>query len=171
VAATASSAFYMRAEERDVIAFVNLARLFPQRFDSFYLDWLENVEEDQDGWEKFQAEDGFYASLHRDLLKMKPLPALQPDLRCFKAARQWAVYSGKKGILGHGRPWYMRKVDAECCDYNPSGDPMSMVLDLLIDEGVRSLGHRRILLGKWLQVGASIQPHTGYEWCLVMDFE
>jgi hypothetical protein len=47
---------------------------------------------------------------------------------------------------------------------------MEMILDLLVDEKVKSLGHRKILLGKWLLAGASIQPHAQYGWCLVMDF-
>lgn len=162
------SASYMTVAERQVIAYTNLARLFPQKFDAFYVDWLENVEDDG-GWEKYLASDPFYASLHTDLQKMKPLAPLVPSKKYFKAAEQWAKYSGKEGLLGHHRPWYMRKTTAECCAYNPLDDPMTLVLDLLIDEKVKGLGHRKILLGKWLATGASIQPHKTYGWCLVID--
>ena len=162
-------ATYMTEKERNVLAYTNLARLFPLQFDAFYLDWLENVEDDE-GWEKYAANDHFYTTLHKDLQKMKPLAPLRPSKKYFVAAEQWAKYSGKNGLLGHNRPWYMRNTQAECCAYNPLDDPMTLVLDLLIDEKVKSLGHRKILLGKWLDCGASIQPHKTYGWCLVMDF-
>ncbi len=161
-------ATYMTESELEFIAYTNLARLFPLKFDAFYLDWLENADDDE-GWEKYKADDYFYLTLHKDLLKQKPLAPLQPSKKYFLAAQQWAKYSGKHGLLGHNRPWYMRKTQAECCAYNPSNDPMTLVLDLLIDEKVKSLGHRKILLGKWLDCGVSIQPHAQYGWCLVID--
>lgn len=163
------AATYMPEKERLVIAYTNLARLFPLQFDAFYLDWLENVEGGE-GWEKYSAGDYFYTTLHKDLQKMKPLAPLQPSKKYFAAARQWARYSGKKGLVGHNRPSYMRKTQAECCAYNPLDDPMTLVLDLLIDEKVKSLGHRKILLGKWLNCGASLAQHQRYGYCLVMDF-
>ncbi|HEX2901456.1 MAG TPA: hypothetical protein VHS96_17205, partial [Bacteroidia bacterium] len=66
------AATYMPEKERLVIAYTNLARLFPLQFDAFYLDWLENVEGGE-GWEKYSAGDYFYTTLHKDLQKMKPL--------------------------------------------------------------------------------------------------
>jgi uncharacterized protein YkwD len=168
-AATAATATYLTEKEQQVVAYTNLARLYPQQFAAFYRAALQ-ADEDEEGWEKFESGDTYYATLYTDLLKMKPLPSLTPTKKLWRAAAFWAKYSGKRGIEGHNRPWCPWKFDAECCDYNPAGEPMTMVLDLLVDEGVRSLGHRRILLGKYTFVGASIQPHTDYDWCLVMDF-
>ncbi len=168
-AAGLAAAEFMTEGERKAIAYTNLARLFPQKFDAFYLDWLQQ-QDDEEGWEKYQSGDLYYASLHADLLKMKPLKPIQASKKYWRAAHFWAQYSGKRGLLGHDRPWYPVKYEAEVCAYNPSDDPMELILDLLIDEKIKSLGHRRILLGKWTLAGASIQPNTGYGWCLVMDF-
>jgi hypothetical protein len=164
-----AAADYMTEAERKTIANANLARLYPVQFAAFYMDWLKE-QDDEEPLEKYEAGDPFYASLHADLLKMKPLAPIFPSKKYWKAAHFWAKYSGKRGLEGHNRPWYPIKYQAEVCDYSPSNDPMEMILDLLVDEKVKSLGHRKILLGKWLLAGASIQPHAQYGWCLVMDF-
>ncbi len=168
-AAGLSAADYMSKAERGAIAAVNLARLYPQQFDALYLEWLQATDADG-GWEKLQSGDPYFASLHTDLQRLKPLPAIRPSKKYWHAAQFWAKYSGKRGLLGHNRPWYPIKFQAEVCAYNHSADPMTLILDLLIDEKVKGIGHRKILLGRWASAGASIQPHTGYGWCLVIDF-
>lgn len=164
-----AAATYMTAAEQDAIAFANLARMYPLQFDALYLDWLKE-DDDETHLEKYEGGDSYYTSFHADLCKLKPQPPLVPSKKYWKCARFWARYSGKRGLVGHNRPWYPVKYQAEVCDYNYTNDPMHMVMDLLIDEKVKSLGHRRILLGKYQLVGASIQPHSGYAYCLVMDF-
>jgi uncharacterized protein YkwD len=48
---------------------------------------------------------------------------------------------------------------------------MEIVLQLLIDHGVPSRGHRKnILNGSSNYVGVSIQPHNGYRFNCVQDF-
>jgi hypothetical protein len=47
---------------------------------------------------------------------------------------------------------------------------LEIVLQLLIDEDVPSLGHRRILLEKYQTIGVSIQPHSHYGFNAVLDF-
>ena len=164
-----SAATYMSDAERAVISSVNLARLYPQQFDGMYMEWLQTSNAD-DGWEKLQSGDPYFASLHADLQQLKPLPAMHPSKKYWRAARFWARYSGKRGLVGHNRPWYPVRFQAEVCAYNPSADPMTLIMDLLVDEKVKGLGHRKILLGKWLSAGASLQPHARYGWCLVIDF-
>jgi len=57
----------------------------------------------------------------------------------------------------------------ECCAYGNS-DPLRIVLQLLIDEGVPSLGHRYICLGRYDVVGIATAPHTGYGSNTVLNF-
>ena len=57
----------------------------------------------------------------------------------------------------------------ECCDYG-SNDPVEIIITLLIDKDITSLGHRKILLGKYTSVGISIQPHSSYRFNTVLDF-
>jgi uncharacterized protein YkwD len=41
--------------------------------------------------------------------------------------------------------------------------------NLLVDEGVPSLGHREALMGDYLHAGISFQPHKGYTENVVID--
>jgi len=47
-----------------------------------------------------------------------------------------------------------------------------VAIQLLIDEGVPSLGHRKACLDKSMEkVGLNIQPHASYDYCCVLDFK
>lgn len=90
---------------------------------------------------------------------MKPTDILQPDHQLFKTAECWAVEAGKKGLKGHDRIKCKKNYDAEACDYgNDNG--FDVVLNLLVDKFVPSLGHRKVLLGKYSELGAAIRPHN-----------
>ena len=47
---------------------------------------------------------------------------------------------------------------------------LEIVIQLLIDQGVSSLGHRYICLGTYARVGVSIKPHKSYGTNCVLDF-
>ena len=58
----------------------------------------------------------------------------------------------------------------ENCSYGYN-DSESIVMSLLIDEGVASLGHRKNILSKdFKRVGVAIGKHPTYKYCAVMDF-
>jgi len=48
--------------------------------------------------------------------------------------------------------------------------PLEIVLELMIDEDVPSLGHRLVMFTNYTKIGISIQPHKKYEWNTVLDF-
>ena len=104
---------------------------------------------------------------------MQPRKLLQPDSLCFESARGHAIASGETGYTGHVRQnTKSQKVchfNGECCDYG-SNDPLDIVVTLLIDQNVVSLGHRRICLGYYLRMGDSIQPHKKWTYNAVLDF-
>jgi uncharacterized protein YkwD len=59
---------------------------------------------------------------------------------------------------------------AENCDYG-NNKAFDIVMSLLIDEDVPSLGHRENILDpEYKYVGTSIQPHKRYDWNCVIDF-
>ena len=60
-------------------------------------------------------------------------------------------------------------VGRENCSYGYSRG-IDVVMQLLIDKGVKSLGHRKNLLSNSVGMGASIQPHKTYAHCAVLDF-
>jgi uncharacterized protein YkwD len=104
------------------------------------------------------------------MLNMHPRNAVKPEKKLFESAKCHAISSGKEGYTGHSRlKGCTANFSGECCSYGVS-NPLGVVLQLLIDEGVSSLGHRYICLGWYEECGISIQPHTGYGTNVVLDF-
>jgi hypothetical protein len=163
---TAANVTYMNAQEKELIYVLNLLRMnpalfgrtvvakYPERSGQLH---LRDIEE--------------YQSLLDTLQKLKSLPLLDPDSLSFVSARCHAISSGRTGYVGHTRqskdckPHY----HGECCSYGHS-DPLDIIMSLLIDEGVPSLGHRFICLATFRKIGVSIQPHKGYGYNTVLDF-
>jgi len=160
---TAELATYMTQTERDVIKYMNLARLYP-------LDYLKIEVLGSASNISYSDSDSFYVnSLIRHLKSMSPTHALKPDKNLFESAKCFAKESGEKGIVGHDRVNCTKSYWAECCFYG-SSDPGEIVLGWLIDEDVPSLGHRLICLGDYNTVGISLQPHKSWGNCTVSDF-
>lgn len=165
---TAANANYMTEEEKKLIYIINLMRMNPVLFantvtkkypDSSGMGYLKNLDN--------------YVSLLSTLRKLKPLNLLYPDSLCFEGASCHAVASGIKGYVGHVRAdadckskWYF---NGECCDYGHS-KALDILMNLMIDEGVPSLGHRNICLSKYGRIGVAIRPHIGYGHNAVLDF-
>jgi len=165
---TAADAGYLSKEEKNVVYILNLLRANPVLFANTVLQkypdhsnqgYLRNIDE--------------YKSLLDTLRKLKPLPLLYPDSLCFVSARCHAVSSGQSGYAGHNRitkecadnEYYA----GECCDYGHK-EALSVLMALLIDEGVPSLGHRFLCLNSFSKIGVSIQPHKSYGFTAVLDF-
>lgn len=155
---TAANEDYLTEQEKNVYYYLNLARMNPKLFADTYL--LKHAD---------SLDDEYEISLYEDLQKMEPLPCLQPNQQCWESAKCHAITSGKSGYVGHDRENCTSYFWGECCQYGPS-DPLAIVLQLLIDRGVSSLGHRSICLGSYDELGVSIQPHIGYGSNAVLDF-
>jgi uncharacterized protein YkwD len=114
----------------------------------------------------------YYIGLLAFLKNKIPMPRLNPERSLFESARCHAETSGKTGYIGHNRRTKdckdIETFMGECCQYGYQ-DPLSIVMDLLIDEGVPSLGHRIVLFKPHTQIGVSIQPHKKYRWNAVLD--
>lgn len=167
---TASELNYLGEEEKKAILFMNMARhdgaLFARTFLEQYVK------------EKQLKENSYLRSLRKDLEQVGKLPPLIPEEDLFKVAEGHALTSGKKGTTGHqgmdkrfahlkGNP-YMAW--AENCAYGYDA-AIEMVIILLIDDGIPSLGHRKnILHPDYNSVGVAIRPHIEYGTNCVMDF-
>lgn len=164
---TAKEVAYMTQQEKDVIWILNQVRHSPQLFlqtvllnpkSQFYLVPSKR--------------NYYFNSLIKDLKKAKSVSEpLIADEEAFTSAQCHAVESGKVGYVGHDRLNNCNsKFNGECCSYGYS-DPMQIVMQLLIDNNVPSLGHRIICLSPdYRSVGVSIQSHTQYEYNAVIDF-
>lgn len=167
---TAAEAKFLQPEEREVILITNLVRLYPQIFLQRVLisGFTENIS---------YEDNSYYRSLIKDLQSQKPLPALQPDETLTRLARDYAISSGKKGFIGHGDfDRRMKKIQCmgwkgENINYG-ANDPLDIVVQLLIDNNVPSLGHRKNLLdASYRFIGVGMAPHKSeYRTVCVMDF-
>lgn len=165
---TGANASYLSASEKEVLAILNMMRMNPPLFAQTVLTKFpsRSYEPDIDG----TAE---YASLYKTLLATKPLPLFNPDSLCWVSASCHAISAGEAGYVGHDRISpvcdsiaYYR---AESCHYGYP-QPVDMIVSLLIDRGVPSLGHRNMLLSPvYRLIGPAIAPHNTYGTNLVID--
>jgi hypothetical protein len=166
---TAKDVTYLTDEEKLVIFYMNLARLNPKLFGETYLKKYLDSTGDKNSYTK---------SLIKSLPTTKPMEALIPakDLSAF--AKDYATKSGKENKIGHGNfNQRTSKIDAnyrgyigENIDYGYNR-AMDIVMRLLIDDTVPSLGHRKNILNPIYKfVGTSIKPHKRYDWNCVIDF-
>ncbi len=165
---TAAGVSYYTQKEKELVWVLNMARLDPALFLNSVVKvypersskgWLVNV------WE--------YTNLKTELSKQKPLGILEPDSLCRVSALCHAEESGPRGYVGHDR--FSKECEqkahfnAECCDYGFT-EAVDIVMHLLIDQDVPSLGHRHALLGAYSKVGVAIRPHQAYNYNAVLDF-
>ena len=153
-------------EEKDVLLHLNLVRLFPRKY------WEFEVQS-QEGGSYYPKE---LASLKSTLLVMNPVNALVPDVQLTSEAACLAQLQSKSGHTGHDRGMSCPTSStfsywAENCDYG-NLDGADVIVHLLIDGGVKSLGHRKNCLNPNYQfVGVAQDTHTKYRFVTVMDFK
>jgi len=151
---------WLSPKEKELMYWLNYARLNPKEFCIKYIypQYLRD------------SNNVYIATLMDYMLNMKPVPALFPDKNLFESARCHAESMGKAGLIGHGRrDGCKSSFSGECCSYGLSS-PLEIVLQLLVDEGISSLGHRYICLGVYSKIGVSIKPHKTYGTNTVLDF-
>jgi len=160
---TAKDVEILTSEEKEVIRYINLARLYPKKFAA-----IEITNSLADG---SYSESGYINSLMNTLKHMKAVGALYFNDNMYKLAKCFAEESGASGYTGHNRKTCKKGYDAECCSYGYETG-RHITIQLLIDEGVPSLGHRRICLDNSMYtIGVNIHSHAKYVHCCVLDFK
>lgn len=152
-------------EEKNAYYYLNYARTKPREF-------CERFVVPQ--WDKSNSYEN---SLVQTMRTMAPVPPVFPDKDLYESALCHAKTLGKTGYTGHDRqtdPKTGKKCKSlfmgECCSYGRSSG-LGVILQLLIDNGVPSLGHRKICLSEgYSTVGISIQSHKSYGFITVLDF-
>jgi hypothetical protein len=161
---TAANAPGLSQEEKNVFLYLNLARLYPSdfarielknhfgdRYNSGSLNWYES-------------------GLKSRLLSMSPLRAITFNSEMYQLAKCFSNEKARLGTTGHNRVNCTSGYSGECCSYGYSSG-RRIILQLLIDDGVSSLGHREICLStNYNSLGASINTHKSNSNCCVLDF-
>lgn len=164
---TAESVTYMNEKEKQVIYFLNLCRINPQKFLNKYIDGSDYVLLYKAELEK---KPQYYSSLKSALKKLKPLSVMNPDKKMYEEAACLAKEQAKSGQIGHKRKRCKESYTAENCTYG-NHEALDIVIAMLIDLDVPSYGHRKTMLEKYTLVGVSIQDHKKFGICAVMDFK
>lgn len=145
--------------EKKAIQYINLCRLYPADFVR-----IELTDERTIGWTTANV-----SSLRNKLKTLPALPAIAYDAMMQRNAICLANEQNSNGKIGHERKKCGSAYLAECISYSMS-DGRSIAMQLLVDDGVPSLGHRKILLTKTLNKGGiSFREHPKTQFCAVID--
>jgi hypothetical protein len=162
---TAKDIAYLTTVEKECVMYINLCRLYPK-------DFLQNELLNYFGPEKYgnYLKDSEYRKSLIDFLNtMKPMNALYFDIEAYNNAKCFAKEQGEAGTTGHARIKCKDGNYAECCSYGMDTGK-DIVMQLLIDDNVPSLGHRINCLNKeYSKIGLSVQTHTKWDVCAVID--
>lgn len=162
---TAKDVRYMDDFEKEVILYINLARLYPKKF-------MELEAKEYNGTVKYvnYVKDSPYKkSLLKELASLKPMGALYPDSVMADNADCFAQEMGAKGTTGHNRIKCPKMNFAECCSYGMTTG-RDVAMQLLIDDKVSTLGHRRICLDRtYTKIGAGFAKHKVWDECCVLE--
>ena len=166
---TVKDASYLTDQEKEIIVFMNLARLDGELFVETYLKFYMELT----GKDKTKN----VKSLIRDLENLEKLEPITPQKDLFNIAKDHAKSMGRSGKTGHDK--FNDRYDPALKTYNMvgencyygKGDALDIVITLLIDENVPNLGHRKNILNPGFNcVGVSVQPHKEYGENCVMSF-
>ncbi len=161
------------AQPDEVLRLINEVRTDPQKFLQVRLTPFVK--------EKGMENNDYAKSLFEILKSAKPVNPLKSSAVLTKLARGHAKDMGSKGKVGHDssdgttfvnrlRKKIKTGMIAENCDYGNT-NPLDIVMSLLIDDGIVSLGHRKNILFPGLKwIGIAIEKHNTYGMNCVMDF-
>jgi len=175
--------------EKDVILYHNLVRLFPQKYLQVeILDFTEDLETKDKlkfdvNWTAQNINSKYFKSLIKKLSKQKPLPKIVFDNKLNLSAKCLAKEQSKNGEIGHKRKKCKdssadkikgRAIssygNAENCSY-ATYNGKDAVNQLLIDENVSNLGHRKNILNpKYTKIGVGVDFHPKFEKVIVIDY-
>lgn len=162
---TAENYAKLSQDEKEVIQITNLFRMHPAKIaDEYLTPYFKKHKKEVNNYTK---------SLVNDVKKTKPCIALLPEDICMKSAASHAEKMGKSGKTGHdGMSQRLKPYGfaGENCDYGHN-KAIDIIMSLMIDEGVPSLGHRKnILDADYTHIGVAIRTHKKYKHNCVMDF-
>ncbi len=170
---------------RKVVEEINRARAHPKAYAAYLRPWLGRFEGkllELPGEIPLETQEGrpAVAEAIAFLERAEPLPPLAWSPGLAKAAQEH-VGEQAGGATGHAgsrgsTPFqrmerYGRWQDSagEAIAYGPE-DPRRVVLNLLVDDGVPSRGHRKSIFSPDFHVaGAALGPHAEYEHLCVID--
>jgi uncharacterized protein YkwD len=186
-AAPMPTASYLSPVEAAVVAELNLARTDPKAYARYLREYRALIHGgvyEKPGETGVQLQEGTRAvdEAISFLEKRSPVVALEPSRGLSSAARAQAQDQGKSGATGHSgsdgstpfdrmnRYGKWATTAGENAAYGAS-DARGIVIQLIVDDGVSSRGHRaNIFNDAFKAVGVGVGPHPKYGTVCVQDF-
>lgn len=168
---TAAKEFYLSDDEKLAVAIINLARFYPK---DFIKEILTPAFAD--------TSEAEVAGLMARLRSQKSTFPLMPAFSLYKSALVHAKEMGSTGHSGHkgsdGKnysdriaQYFSAPTEFHENYYQGSGDPVDVVLQMLMGKGELGIKYREnILSGDLHYIGISIQPHRTQCTNVVIDF-
>lgn len=168
-----AEADFLSENEKEVIMLINLVRMDGKRFWAHIAaPYIATNEIDASRYTR---------SLEKDLNSQQVLEPLSANKILYEAALRHARASGKSGQVGHrssAGTFEQRlsplqtnfSVLLENCDYG-SEEAIDIVMNLLIDEGISDMGHRKNMLSEQVNsIGVAISEHRTFGYNCVQVF-
>lgn len=185
---TARDQSYLSDNEKEIILEMNMLRYNPAMYAKIHMKWMEIYYEENflkiPGKTIIKTEEGKTAFLEciQELEQTGSLPILKPSKGMTKAC-ELLVYdqslTGKTGHKGSGNSTPFSRVElfgtyqgyfAENIHYGDI-EPRFIIIALLIDDGVKSRGHRETLLSKEFNLtGVATGKHKSYKNMCVINY-
>jgi uncharacterized protein YkwD len=164
---TARTVDYLSDLEKDIVLEMNMARSDPRKYAEMYIN---------------PGQGAFAKDCYEELRNSESRPVLLPKKGLSQAAKDHVVDTGPQGITGHtgtdgssmserlNRYGTWKGGCSENCSYGHN-TARGIVLQLLIDDGVESRGHRKNIMNKSSKyVGVAAGSHAKYRSMCVQDF-
>ncbi|BDV41827.1 serine protease [Geotalea uraniireducens] len=173
--------------DRAVVAELNLARTAPRRYVAFLRDYRRHLSGKMylppGGSVRIVTREGAAAvdEAIGALLRQRPIPPLAWSDGLAAVAAELAGQQEQTGATGHGagdeelrnrveRQGSWQRSIGENISYGPD-DARQIVLQLIIDDGVKGRGHRRNIFDPaYRQAGVACAPHPVFGTGCVIDF-
>jgi len=189
LANTAADVSYLSKEEKNIILYMNLARIDGEKFYNTILeDYVSDYNAKMRKYRnyndlKIAKNNPYYLSLLTHLRGIKNLPMFYPEDKLSFVSRNHAIDLNRNNLDTHESSngdkfskrisrYYPNRTMSENIDFG-NANGLDIVCHLLLDCGVPSLGHRFTILDQKSRlnvVGVSIQHHPSYTWCAVIDY-
>ena len=185
---TARKASYLNDVEKDIVLELNKVRTNPSAYARVYMETRRRNYNGRlylrPGQTDLRTKEGRPAleECIRVLRNTEALTALRPSPGLSRAASDHVKDTGPRGMIGHkgiDRSTVGTRVSrygkwsgyiAENISYGPNR-AREIVIQLLVDDGVSSRGHRKnILENQFAYVGIAVGPHRTFTTMCVMDF-
>lgn len=161
---SAKTANYMSEGEKRMLLEINFVRAYPKIYSKIIAEYMAKESTIHEGLNNETYDAGI--ELINELDTMTARPILQPMLCVYKAAKVHGLDCQKRKIVDHqgsdkSMPW--DRILKQCTSLtdgnenlvgNPFPNPRVSVIELLIDSGISSRGHRYNMLNKKWKYGA-----------------